>query len=27
LIEEIQNQGPNWKGRVNIRVGIDQIKG
>jgi hypothetical protein len=27
LIEEIQNQGPNWKRRVNVRAEIDQIRG
>jgi hypothetical protein len=27
LIEEIQNQGSNWKICVNIRVGINQIRG
>jgi uncharacterized NAD(P)/FAD-binding protein YdhS len=26
LIEEIQNQGPNWKRHVNIRVEIDRIR-
>jgi len=27
LIEEIQNQGPNWKRRVNREIEIDQIRG
>jgi uncharacterized NAD(P)/FAD-binding protein YdhS len=26
LIEEIQNQGANWKRRVNIGVEIDRIR-
>jgi uncharacterized NAD(P)/FAD-binding protein YdhS len=26
LIEEIQNQGPNWKRHMNIGVEIDRIK-
>jgi hypothetical protein len=26
LIEEIQNQGPNWKNRMNVGVEIDQIR-
>jgi len=26
LIEEIQNQGPNWKRHVNIKVEIDRIR-
>jgi hypothetical protein len=27
LIEEIQNQGPNWKRRVIVGAEIDQIRG
>jgi len=27
LIEEIQNQGPNLKRHMNVRAGIDKIRG
>jgi hypothetical protein len=27
MIEEIQNQGPNWKRRVNKGTEIDQMRG